>query len=152
MDFQHEALDRWEEFEKSGASSLIQLGFEPEDLDESKPMTLRIMEGEFDIFYGEVKRSPYYHYSHEDSTELYLYIDNYNIVDNGESNPEALEFEAHEEDEILALYEYLENWMEGWMRDFNREIYRALREEYYKCGEELMKHLESKNEEWPESI
>lgn len=148
MDFQHEALDRWEEFEKSGAGPLIQLGFEPEELDESKPMTLRILEREFDMFYGQVKRSS--RYVHENSTDLYLDLENYYVVDEGESCPGDLEFDVREEEEIISLYKYLENWMENWMRDLNRELYRKLEKEYYAWQEELMCQLEEENEEWAE--
>jgi hypothetical protein len=151
MDFQHEALDRWEEFKESGAGALMQLGFEPEELDETKPMTLRILERELDPaepFYGRVKRSS--RYVHENSTDLYLDLENYYVVDMGESDPADLRFEVHEEEEILALYRYLENWMEGWMRDQNRELYRKLEKEYYAWQEELLRQLEDENEEWAE--
>ena len=147
MDFQSEQLERYEESQAQGLEALTQLGFSEEEAGMQTPILHLFLEKGSTIFYGSVYRSSH-HYVHENSTDLSLDIDNYDIDEPEDRDLDGHSFLPEDEAELLSFYKYLEGWMEEWIRDKNREMYRRLEEEWDAWREEQYNQFEEENEEW----
>lgn len=112
------------------------------------PMEILLQNG---FWYGKLKRTNS-RYVHENTVELDISIEEFEIVPDGET-PDYTQFEVSNEDtkEIGQLTEYLERYANDWIKNKCKEIYDRLHKEWEGWIESELEHHREENNKFSES-